>query len=119
MVSNYFAWELVYSLDHHLPVNFLFNIRKNNCKSIDILGVLYDVTGNWEQSFYQAAVWTVLSGIFVAFIPYSRNKKMIGEGLVEKEIEESNNQWIPIILLVLAATVLLALVTYLTVISFS
>lgn len=43
---------------------------------------------------------------------------MIGEGSVEKEIEESNNQWIPIILLVLAATVLLALVTYLTVISF-
>lgn len=43
---------------------------------------------------------------------------MIGEGSVEKEIEESTNQWIPLILLVLVTAVLLALVTYLTVISF-
>lgn len=93
------------------------------CMGIGILvgppfsGLIFDVTGSWHQSFYQAAIWTVLSGIFVAMIPYTRNTKMIGKGPVEKVIEESENRVIPIVFLMLALLVLSIFVLYLTCIS--
>ncbi|XP_030763164.1 monocarboxylate transporter 14-like isoform X2 [Sitophilus oryzae] len=77
-------------------------------------GLLYDITGNWKQSFYQAAVWTILSGIFIGLIPYTKNKKMIGKGPVEKEIEDSENRALPIILQVLIMLALCILLAYMT-----
>ncbi|XP_066259756.1 monocarboxylate transporter 14-like [Euwallacea similis] len=94
------------------------------CMGIGILsgppyaGVLYDITGNWKHSFYQAAVWTVLSGLFVGLIPYSKNKKMIGKGPVEKEIEGSRCRVIPILLILLLTVAFTVIVAYLTVVSF-
>lgn len=82
-----------------------------------ISGVLFDITGNWKQSFYQAAVWTVLSGLLIGLIPYSKNRKLIGEGPVEKEIEESENKVITIVLLVVVIIILTVFVLYLTAVS--
>ncbi|CAG9767258.1 unnamed protein product [Ceutorhynchus assimilis] len=76
--------------------------------------LLYDITGNWKQSFYQAAVWVILSGLFVGLIPYTKNKKMIGKGPVEKEVEDSENRVIPIVLLVTFSVILTIFVLYLT-----
>ncbi|KAL1497871.1 hypothetical protein ABEB36_008758 [Hypothenemus hampei] len=93
------------------------------CMGIGILsgppyaGVLFDLTGNWKQSFYQAAIWTILSGLFVGFIPYSRNKKIIGKGPVEKEVQESENRMIPLVLILIITVILTIFVLYLTAIS--
>lgn len=48
-------------------------------------GHLFDITGSWEQSFYQASIWTIISGLLIAIIPYTKNRKIIGHGPVEKE----------------------------------
>ncbi|XP_050298195.1 monocarboxylate transporter 14-like isoform X3 [Anthonomus grandis grandis] len=93
------------------------------CMGIGILGgppfagLLYDATNSWEHSFYQAAVWTILSGLYIALIPYSRNKKMIGKGPVEKEVEESETRVIPIVIILIITIVLTVFVLYLTCIS--
>ncbi|XP_060522191.1 monocarboxylate transporter 14-like [Cylas formicarius] len=78
-------------------------------------GLLYDLTSSWEQSFYQAAIWIVLSGIFIAYIPYTRNKKILGKGAVEKELEESENNVIFLIFLTIALVIMLTLVAYMIV----
>ncbi|KAF7265687.1 monocarboxylate transporter 9-like [Rhynchophorus ferrugineus] len=90
------------------------------CMGIGILlgppyaGLLYDMTNSWEQSFYQAAIWTILSGIFIGLIPYTKNKKIIGKGPVEKEIENVENKIIPIVLQIIVMVALLIFVIYLT-----
>ncbi|KAJ8923171.1 hypothetical protein NQ315_001725 [Exocentrus adspersus] len=63
------------------------------CMGIGILlgppyaGHLYDVTQTWHQTFYQAAIWIVISGVLIAIIPYTKNRKITGKGPVEKVIE--------------------------------
>ncbi|CAH0564856.1 unnamed protein product [Brassicogethes aeneus] len=49
-------------------------------------GHLFDVSGSWALSFYQAAIWIVVSGVLVGIIPYTKNRKIIGKGPVEKEL---------------------------------
>ncbi|CAG9767259.1 unnamed protein product [Ceutorhynchus assimilis] len=76
-------------------------------------GLLFDLTQNWEQSFYQSGLWMILSGIFVGCIPYIKNKKMFGKGLVEKPIEGQENKIIPLVLLSILMIVSLVAVFYL------
>ncbi|XP_060522459.1 monocarboxylate transporter 12-like isoform X2 [Cylas formicarius] len=41
-----------------------------------IAGLLYDLTKSYEQSFYQAAIWVILSGLLVMAIPYTDNRRL-------------------------------------------
>ncbi|KAH1016120.1 hypothetical protein HUJ04_007392 [Dendroctonus ponderosae] len=45
-----------------------------------IAGLLYDITNTYEQSFYQAGMWVVLSGVIVGLIPYVPKTKIFGNG---------------------------------------
>ncbi|XP_050513505.1 monocarboxylate transporter 9 isoform X2 [Diabrotica virgifera virgifera] len=58
-------------------------------------GHLYDVTNSWQQAFYQAAIWMVISGLMIGIIPYTKNRKIFGKGPVEKVVEDSEDRlWI-------------------------
>ncbi|CAG9812474.1 unnamed protein product [Phaedon cochleariae] len=41
-----------------------------------LAGCLFDLTDSWDQSFYQAAFWIVVSGIIIGIIPYTKNRKL-------------------------------------------
>ncbi|XP_050298851.1 monocarboxylate transporter 14-like [Anthonomus grandis grandis] len=79
-----------------------------------VAGFLFDITKKWEQSFYQAGIWIVLSGIFVALIPYLKNKKMIGKGPVEKVNENYQNKLVQLVLLLICTLLCFTVVFYLT-----
>nr|CAI5858326.1 unnamed protein product [Callosobruchus analis] len=55
-----------------------------------LAGFLFDLTGAWDQSFYQAAIWIMISGLLIGIIPYTKNRKICGSGLtlVEKEMRK-------------------------------
>ncbi|KAG5876022.1 hypothetical protein JTB14_009811 [Gonioctena quinquepunctata] len=55
-------------------------------------GHIFDVTNSWEQPFYHAAIWVVISGILVAIIPYTKNRRIIGNKPVEQEIEDAEDK---------------------------
>ncbi|XP_066259708.1 monocarboxylate transporter 14-like [Euwallacea similis] len=46
-----------------------------------LAGMLFDITQSYEQSFYQAGIWVIVSGLVVGFIPYTKNRKIFGDGL--------------------------------------
>lgn len=52
-------------------------------------GLLFDLTQKWTQSFYQAGLWIIVSGILIGIIPYTKNRKIWGSGPVEKELAAS------------------------------
>lgn len=54
------------------------------------LAYLADVTGSWAAAFHVSAVWIVIAGILILVVPYTKNKKMFGSGLTEKELENAN-----------------------------
>ncbi|KAJ8933233.1 hypothetical protein NQ314_014149 [Rhamnusium bicolor] len=90
------------------------------CMGIGILlgppyaGHLYDVTRNWDQTFYQASVWIVISGILVAIIPYTKNRKICCKGPVEKEVEGAKDNVIYSVVLVLLLVILFIICMYYT-----
>ncbi|KAJ8923173.1 hypothetical protein NQ315_001727 [Exocentrus adspersus] len=47
-----------------------------------LAGFLFDVTQSWEQSFYQAGFWIIVSGLLIAVIPFTENRKLWGDGPV-------------------------------------
>lgn len=49
-------------------------------------GLLFDLTQSWEQAFWQASFWIVVSGLLMGVVPYVKNRKMVGAGPVEKEL---------------------------------
>ncbi|XP_012537816.1 monocarboxylate transporter 5 [Monomorium pharaonis] len=50
-----------------------------------LAGWFFDVTGSWELSFFMAGGWIIVSGILVGIIPYTKNRKIFGNGPVEME----------------------------------
>lgn len=50
-----------------------------------LAGWLFDVTGSWELSFFMAGGWIILSGLLMGIIPYTKNRKIFGDGPVEME----------------------------------
>ncbi|XP_067005965.2 monocarboxylate transporter 14 [Anabrus simplex] len=52
-----------------------------------LAGWVRDFTGIWDLSFYLAGVWIVVSGVLIAAIPPTKNRKIWGSGLLEKEKE--------------------------------
>lgn len=47
-------------------------------------GLLNDFTGNWEQAFWQAGLWIVVSGVLVGLLALVENRKIVGKGPVAK-----------------------------------
>lgn len=45
-----------------------------------IAGFLFDYTGKWEQSFWQAGLWIAVAGIFIGFIPFTTNRRIWNSG---------------------------------------
>ncbi|KAK5640858.1 hypothetical protein RI129_009405 [Pyrocoelia pectoralis] len=43
-----------------------------------IAGLIFDLTGNWEQSFWQAGLWIVVAGVLLLVIPYTKDRKICG-----------------------------------------
>ncbi|EFA08671.2 monocarboxylate transporter 13 [Tribolium castaneum] len=62
------------------------------CQGIGHLGgppfaaLLADITNSWSYAFHLSGVMIVLSGILILVIPYTKNRKIFGSGLVEKEL---------------------------------
>lgn len=47
-------------------------------------GLLNDLTTNWEQAFWQAGLWIVVSGILAGLMPFVANRRILGKGPVAK-----------------------------------
>lgn len=50
-----------------------------------LAGWFFDVTDSWTLSFFMAGGWIIVSGILVSIIPYTKNRKIFGNGPVEME----------------------------------
>ncbi|CAH0564857.1 unnamed protein product [Brassicogethes aeneus] len=44
-----------------------------------LAGLLFDLTQSWDQSFYQAGFWIIISGVLAGVIPYTKNTKILGK----------------------------------------
>ncbi|XP_014363253.2 monocarboxylate transporter 14 [Papilio machaon] len=55
-------------------------------------GMLYDLTGSWDLTFYAAGLWLIISGLFVGVIPYTRDMRMCGTAPLFKEAEEARKE---------------------------
>ncbi|XP_075231590.1 monocarboxylate transporter 9-like [Lycorma delicatula] len=50
-----------------------------------LAGLVFDVTGYWDWSFYLAGFWIVVSGLLVAGIPVTNNRIIWGSGVLERD----------------------------------
>ncbi|XP_013140344.1 PREDICTED: monocarboxylate transporter 14-like [Papilio polytes] len=55
-------------------------------------GMLYDLTGSWDMTFYTGGIWLVISGLCVGVIPYTRDVRMCGSAPLFKEAEEARKE---------------------------
>ncbi|XP_076659006.1 uncharacterized protein LOC143362593 [Halictus rubicundus] len=53
-----------------------------------LAGWIFDVTDSWDMSFHMAGGGIIVSGLLVGLIPYTRNRKIWGEGPIEMEREK-------------------------------
>ncbi|XP_076664061.1 uncharacterized protein LOC143366675 isoform X2 [Andrena cerasifolii] len=53
-----------------------------------LAGWMFDVTESWDLSFCMAGGWIIVSGLLVGLIPYTKNRKIWGEGPIEMEREK-------------------------------
>ncbi|XP_032514558.2 uncharacterized protein LOC116768050 [Danaus plexippus] len=54
-------------------------------------GMLYDLTGSWELTFYMGGLWVMLAGGCVITIPYTRNRRLFGTSPLLKEEDAQTN----------------------------
>lgn len=54
-----------------------------------LAGWVFDVTQIWDYSFFLAGFWIVISGLLIAIIPFTENRRIWGDGPLENEKEES------------------------------
>lgn len=54
----------------------------NDCLFV---GFVFDVMNVWDYSFYLAGIWIIVSGMLMAFIPYTKNRLIWGKGTLEKD----------------------------------
>ncbi|KAF2887414.1 hypothetical protein ILUMI_18759, partial [Ignelater luminosus] len=45
-----------------------------------IAGLLFDLTGTWEQSFWQAGIWIAVAGVLIGIIPFTANRRIWKRG---------------------------------------
>ncbi|CAH0587868.1 unnamed protein product [Chrysodeixis includens] len=55
-------------------------------------GMLYDLTGSWDLTFYMGGLWLVVSGLFVGVIAYTKDMRLCGSSPLMKEAEEAKNE---------------------------
>ncbi|KAF7410041.1 hypothetical protein HZH68_004422 [Vespula germanica] len=50
-----------------------------------LAGWLFDITNSWEMSFTMAGLWIIVAGLLIGIIPFTKNRKIWGSGLIEME----------------------------------
>lgn len=50
-----------------------------------LAGWLFDITNSWEMSFMMAGLWIIVAGLLIGIIPFTKNRKIWGSGLIEME----------------------------------
>ncbi|KAF5282491.1 hypothetical protein FQR65_LT14261 [Abscondita terminalis] len=55
-----------------------------------LAGLLFDLTGNWEQSFWQAGLWIVIAGILLLFIPFTKNRRLCSKTSKESSCDSES-----------------------------
>ncbi|KAJ8714352.1 hypothetical protein PYW07_002577 [Mythimna separata] len=55
-------------------------------------GMLYDITGSWDLTFYMGGIWLVISGLFVGVIAYTKDLRLCGSSPLMKEAEEARTE---------------------------
>ncbi|CAH0725116.1 unnamed protein product, partial [Brenthis ino] len=56
-------------------------------------GLLFDITLNWDLTFYVGGVWVILAGVFIGIIPYTANMRMCGSAPLLNEVEEAQSKY--------------------------
>ncbi|KAM3958380.1 monocarboxylate transporter 9 [Aphomia sociella] len=52
-------------------------------------GMLFDLTGSWDMTFYIGGLWLVISGLCVGVIAYTKNVRICGNAPLLKVVEEA------------------------------
>ncbi|XP_013183754.2 monocarboxylate transporter 14 [Amyelois transitella] len=55
-------------------------------------GMLYDLTGSWDLTFYMGGLWLVISGVCIAVIAYTDDVRMCGRAQLLKEAEAEKTE---------------------------
>lgn len=55
-------------------------------------GMLYDLTGSWDLTFYMGGIWLVISGLFVGVIAYTKDLRLCGSSPLMMEAEEARTE---------------------------
>ncbi|KAG6452063.1 hypothetical protein O3G_MSEX007461 [Manduca sexta] len=55
-------------------------------------GLLYDLTGTWDLTFYVGGLWLVVSGLCVGIIAYTKDVRLCGSAPLLKEAEEAKSE---------------------------
>lgn len=50
-----------------------------------LAGLLFDITQSWDLSFLMAGGWIIVAGFLMGLIPMTKNRKLVGDGPVERE----------------------------------
>ncbi|KAI5723609.1 hypothetical protein M8J76_008635 [Diaphorina citri] len=53
-------------------------------------GLVFDLTQIWDYSFIIAGVWIIVAGVLVIAIPYTKNRVIWGEGVLEYDKESTD-----------------------------
>ncbi|KAB0793466.1 hypothetical protein PPYR_13086 [Photinus pyralis] len=43
-----------------------------------VAGLIFDLTGSWNQSFWHAGFWIVIAGVLLGIIPYTKDRRICG-----------------------------------------
>ncbi|KAJ2938478.1 hypothetical protein O0L34_g12923 [Tuta absoluta] len=54
-------------------------------------GLLYDLTGSWEMTFYVGGFWLIISGLCIAVIAFTKNFRICGTAPLLKDLEEKES----------------------------
>ncbi|XP_039758779.1 uncharacterized protein LOC120632823 [Pararge aegeria] len=54
-------------------------------------GLLYDITQNWDITFYVGGVWVIFAGVLIGIIPYTNNVRMCGSAPLLKDLEDGTS----------------------------
>ncbi|KAJ0175324.1 hypothetical protein K1T71_009465 [Dendrolimus kikuchii] len=55
-------------------------------------GMLYDLTGTWDLTFYVGGLWLVISSLCVGVIAYTKDLRICGTAPLLKEAEEAKSE---------------------------
>ncbi|KAF7989933.1 hypothetical protein HCN44_008607 [Aphidius gifuensis] len=56
-----------------------------------LAGLLFDITQSWDLSFLMAGGWIIIAGFLMGLIPMTKNRKLVGDGPVERERISATN----------------------------